>query len=166
VIWPLFYVMKLLDRRTNIPQSAQAKSWESNRQTRATLLVTSEAALKQLSVFEYCYCDASNFKAWGSVLLQGSFTTEDVKLLTSRFESEEFFIAEQLGLPPLYAELWAISHGPSEADHVWHSFEKLRPVEARETGMPVFDTVEKFFARIEKITHWDQKQSPHWDNPY
>jgi hypothetical protein len=122
-----------------------------------------EAALGDFSVFEYCYRDASNYKSWGCLLLKGRLTSADFKILQERLESGEFFIAEQLGIPPLYAELWALSGGPTSDDHVWHSFHALRPAETDEMNTAVFDTVENFIARLAAITQWDGKLSPHWD---
>ena len=119
--------------------------------------------MSAFSVFEYLYRDASNFKVWGSVLLQGKVTPADLQHLRQSFDAGEFFIAEQLGLPPLYTELWVLSDGPTSADHVWHTFHLLRLANTDEVSAPAFDTVENFIARIEAVRSWDGKQSPHWE---
>ena len=74
----------------------------------------------KFSVFSYLYRDASNYKAFGLLLLKGTASADDVEIWRQHFESSEFFIAEQLGIPALYAELWAFSDGATEDDHVWH----------------------------------------------
>lgn len=118
--------------------------------------------MEHVTLFEYCYRDASNYKVWGHVLLQGNFGPTEVGRLRQCFDAEEFFIAEQLGLPPLYAELWAFSGGPTSDDHVWHTFHALRLAEPDDAEGYIFDTVENFVARVEAITQRDEKLSPHW----
>jgi hypothetical protein len=118
--------------------------------------------MNQLSVFEYLYCDASNFKVWGHAILRGQVTNSDVARLRECLEAGEFFIAEQLGLPPLYAELWTCSGGPTSADHIWHTFHALRVVQIDEASAQPYDTVENFIARFEAISEWNGALSPHW----
>ena len=62
--------------------------------------------MTEFSIFDYLYRDASNYKSWGSLLLEGSATKTDLELLRACLESGEFFISEQVGIPPLYAGLW------------------------------------------------------------
>jgi len=38
----------------------------------------------------------------------------------------EYFVAEQVGIPTLYSQLWAYSNGPTLADHAFHEFSRLR----------------------------------------
>ena len=119
--------------------------------------------MKALSVFEYCYRDASNYKSWGFLLLQGAVSSDDIAHLKKHFESGEYFIAEQLGIPPLYAELWAFSNGPTLDDHVWHTFYTLRPAAAEELKAAVFDTVENFLKKVKAVQVWNESLSPHWN---
>lgn len=118
--------------------------------------------MKELSIFEYLYRDASNFKSWGGVLLAGKVDPNVLARLKSRFDSGEFFVAEQLGLPTLYGELWKFSDGPINADHVWHTFYALRPADASEINMPIFATLEDFVSRVDDVIDWDEELSPHW----
>lgn len=118
--------------------------------------------MQQFSLFEYCYRDAANYKAWGSLLLEGSATSTAIEELQSHFEAKVFFIAEQLNIPPLYSELWVFSHGPTPDDHVWHSFHTLRPADAHEVGGPVFGTIDAFVQTVRSIRAWNQTLSPHW----
>ena len=115
------------------------------------------------SVFDYLYRDASNYKALGSLLLEGFASSAEIEDLRNHLDSGEFFIAEQLGIPPLYAELWNFSNGPSVDDHVWHTFYGLRPANAEEIKAQVFDTVENLISKIKAIKTWNEKLSPHWD---
>ncbi len=117
----------------------------------------------EFSVFNYCYRDASNYKAWGSLLLEGLASSSDIEDLRDHLDSGEFFIAEQLEIPPLYAELWALSGGPSVDDHVWHTFHEIRPATGEEINAEIFDTVENLISKIESVINWNEALSPHWD---
>ena len=119
--------------------------------------------MQNFCVFEYLYRDASNYKAWGSLVLSGAATESDLEVLATHFESGEFFIAEQLGIPPLYAELWEFSNGPSIDDHVWHTFYALRPATEDDIKGPVFDTAKNMISKITAVQNWNQELSPHWD---
>ena len=119
--------------------------------------------MSDFSIFEYLYRDASNYKVWGTLLLKGSAPSADVEALKNTFESGEFFIAEQLDIPPLYSELWEFSNGPSNDDHVWHTFYNLRPATGDDIKGPVFDTVKNFILKIRDVKNWNQELSPHWD---
>lgn len=118
--------------------------------------------MSNFSVFEYCYCDASNYKAFGRLLLNGIASDVEVNLLRRHMESGEFFIAEQLTIPPLYAELWKLSHGSTGDDHVWHTFENLRLAADDEINQTVFGTIENFVSNIVNVGAWQPKLSPHW----
>ena len=120
--------------------------------------------LADFSVFKYCYRDAGNYKAYGQLLLKGLVSITDIQKLQTHFESGEFFIAEQLGIPALYGELWALSSGPTENDHVWHTFRTLRPARFEEITANVFDTVDNLISKIGTIAAWNQALSPHWDD--
>ena len=119
--------------------------------------------MTKFSVFSYLYRDASNYKAYGQLLLTGAATAADVKSLRQRFESGEFFIAEQLGIPALYAELWAFSSGPTSDDHVWHTFDGLKLATADDLTLPIFGTVESLTKNIKSVVAWNEELSPHWD---
>lgn len=119
--------------------------------------------MQKLCVFEYLYRDAANYKAWGTLLLRGTATEPDLEILANHFESGEFFIAEQLGIPPLYDELWEFSNGPSIDDHVWHTFYALRLATKEDIKAPVFDTVKNFISKIKSVENWNQELSPHWN---
>ena len=117
----------------------------------------------KFSVFSYLYRDTANYKAFGQLLLKGAASADDVKTWRQHFESGEFFIAEQLGISALYAELWALSDGATEDDHVWHSFEELRAATAADLTLPIFDTVKSLTKKNKSVEVWSQNLSPHWD---
>lgn len=83
--------------------------------------------MTEFSVFDYLYCDAGNYKAWGGLLLKGNASAAEAEALQACLNGGEFFIAEQVGVPALYEELWHYSDVPTEDDHVWHTFHALRP---------------------------------------
>ena len=119
--------------------------------------------MTKFSVFSNLYRDASNYKAYGRLLLKGTASVADIETLRQHFDSGEFFIAEQLGIPAFYAELWAFSSGPISDDHVWHTFEELKPATADDLTLPIFDTVKSLTKKIKSVEVWNQNLSPHWD---
>ena len=118
--------------------------------------------MTNFSVFEYCYRDASNYKSWGFLLLHGAASNADIDDVQRHFDSGDYFIAEQVCIPPLYAELWRFSGGPTIDDHVWHTFHALRPATAQDIGAPVHGAVEDLLQKIRAVQAWDEKLSPHW----
>lgn len=120
--------------------------------------------VSRFSVFEYLYRDAGNFKAWGALLLKGALTDTQVAEMRSKFDGTEFFIAEQIGVPPLYQELWAYSNGPTENDHVWHEFFALRPAEENDlVEDEPWGTANALFTAVSGIARWNERLSPHWE---
>lgn len=118
--------------------------------------------MRHFSAFEYSYRDASNYKSFGRLLLTGITSDLDVQRLRNHLESSEFFIAEQMGIPALYGELWKLSRGPTEDDHVWHTFDELRPVGKEEIIENVFATVEYLISNFIAVKAWHPSLSPHW----
>jgi hypothetical protein len=118
---------------------------------------------QDFTIFEYLYRDASNYKVWGTLLLAGLASEADRQVLESKFESGDCFIAEQLGIPALYGELWELSDGPTDDDHVWHTFHALRAVTPEDEASEVFGTLADLVAKIVAVTEWDMELSPHWD---
>lgn len=114
------------------------------------------------SVFEYIYRDAGNFKVWGEILLEGEFTAEEVSHLLARFEGGEHFIAEQIGVPPLYAELWhQCQCEPSdELDHAWHEFGEIRAASSEDFArLKPWGTTTDLLASIDLVESWNLAQS-------
>lgn len=92
------------------------------------------------SVFEYLYRDAANYKAWGALLLRGPIRAGDVEAIRGALDGGERFVAEDVGVPPLYERLWAqcgTGYAP-DLDHLWHEFYDLRPATSEECAqLPV-----------------------------
>ncbi|MEI7431652.1 MAG: hypothetical protein WCL27_14450 [Betaproteobacteria bacterium] len=118
--------------------------------------------MTDFSLFEYCYRDAANYKSWGTLLLSGSVSEADVAAMSKGFLDGEFFIAEQLGVPPMYADLWKFSGGSVADDHVWHTFHELKPATPDEVIGEVWGTVDTLAARVKAVKSWDATLSPHW----
>lgn len=112
-------------------------------------------------VFEYLYRDAANYKAWGALLLTGKPSQRDIAALQACMESGEYFVAEQVGIPPLYEELWALSDGPTEDDHALHEFVELRIAKQDDTEtLPVFGELTKLLKVFQAVSRWDYSLSP------
>lgn len=120
-----------------------------------------KVAMGGFSVFEYCYCDAGNFKSWGRLLIEGIAKPEDISALADRLESGEFFIAEQVGIPPLYEGLWKLSNGPTVDDHVWHRFHDLRRATEGEIGNVRHGSVDDLLNRFRNVKAWKLGSSCH-----
>ena len=78
-------------------------------------------------LLDYLYRDASNFKSFGSVEIRDGLSEAERSELHSCLESGEFFIAEQVGLPPLYRQLEKYG-GDGRDDHSWHTLLGFREV--------------------------------------
>jgi len=103
--------------------------------------------------FNYLYRDAANYKAFGEVVFANpdnlAIKSAD-RRLCARFDSGEFFIASQLGIPEVF--LWKQGEFPLDvADHCFHEFSGLE-----ETDDPATDsrTLAEFVRAVELVTHW------------
>ena len=138
---------------------AQGRSFR--RQQGEVIMTRGNAAY---SVFEYLYRDAANYKVWGPLLLLGKHTQEDIAALRACMESSEYFVAEQVGIPPLYKELWVLSDGPTEDDHALHEFVELRTARQEDTEtLPVFGELTKLMTAFQSVSRWDYSLSPNCD---
>jgi hypothetical protein len=113
------------------------------------------------TAFEYMYRDAGNFKAFGTVTLEGAISTRDQRLICCCLADGEFFIAEQVGVPPLYEHLYEWSGGPTQSDHCWHEFVGFRELAILED--PTCTTrADEFVSRFVNLQTWDESLSPHF----
>lgn len=109
----------------------------------------------QYSIFEYLYRDASNYKAWGALRLLGRASVEDGDEIRRHLEMGEYFVPELVGVPPLQGELFRLSDGPTDDDHIFHEFVELRPAAfPRDGTLPVRGTVEELIARFKALRSW------------
>ena len=113
------------------------------------------------TAFDYMYRDAGNFKAFGTVILEGRVCAADRRLIRSRLSSGEFFIAEQIDVPPLYGELYRWSGGIIKSDHCWHEFIGFREIAEQPEHYPA-GTATEFVGRFAAVKDWNEALSPHF----
>jgi hypothetical protein len=56
----------------------------------------------------------------------------------------EFFVAEDIPVPALDIQLFALSGGANDDDHMWHTFEQLRRVNEVPDGSQIWGTTSAF----------------------
>ena len=113
--------------------------------------------------FDYMYRDAGNFKAFGSVTLRGDLGDADRQEIRGRLDQGEYFIAEQVGVPPLYEELYQWSNGPTRSDHCWHEFIGFRELHSAPTKRVHTAEAKAFVARFRSVSEWDGSLSPNFE---
>lgn len=122
---------------------------------------TSSVSPIECCVFEYQYRDASNYKAWGEILLSGIPSQNDIATLRTCLESDEYFVAEQVGVPAVYKELWDLSGGPTSDDHALHEFVNLRQATTEDTAtLHLFGSLSNLLGAFQAVTAWDYSLSP------
>jgi len=114
-----------------------------------------------LTKFEYGYRDASNYKSYGHILLEGTLSTDERDEIISRLEGEKYFIAEQVEIPALYETLYEFSGGPTASDHCWHEFAQLGEHKDSERDDRVWGTAERLLSKFRTVSEWDLRLSPH-----
>ncbi len=119
--------------------------------------------MNKFYILEYLYRDADNFKAFGEILLTDKSTNVEIKEIKSTLVSVEYFIAEQVGIPVLYSELWKYSNGPTIADHVFHEFIDFRIATDEEADtLETWGDVTTLSSNFRKVgQNWDCRQSVH-----
>lgn len=122
-------------------------------------------AIQEFAVFEYLYRDAGNFKAWGRLLLVGSPHFVDAGTIKIALRPGEEFIAEQVGVPPLYERLWSAcgtSHDP-DIDHAWHEFFELREASREECArLEVHGALKTLIKAFVSVQRWREELSRNW----
>lgn len=127
----------------------------------------SSASPIECCVFEYQYRDASNYKAWGEVLLLGVPSKNDIAALRACLESGKYFVAEQVGVPAVYKELWDLSGGPTSDDHALHEFVNLRQATTEDTAtLHQFGSLSNFLEAFQAVAAWDYSLSPNFEVDY
>jgi len=119
--------------------------------------------MKDYSVMEYLYRDSNNFKAFGQLLLTGDIADTDISKIKSSLDSGEYFVAEQVGIPPLYSQLWQYSNGPTIADHAYHEFVELHSATDEEiSSLPVWGDISALISKFQHVRQvWDCRLSVH-----
>ena len=80
-------------------------------------------------ILEYLYRDSGNNKVWGEALFsnKSNLNRDDLlKIIRNKLIDGEFFVAEKVGLTPLYFEKCDY-----ELDHGWHEFFDIKPSDAK-----------------------------------
>lgn len=127
-------------------------------------LIKTNDSPQEYCVFEYLYRDASNYKAWGKILLSGIPLQNDMATIRACFESDEYFVAEQVGIPTVYQELWELSGGPISDDHALHEFVALRVASEDEIKLlSLFGDLSSLIKMFQAVTKWDYSLSPNFD---
>lgn len=113
-------------------------------------------------IFEYLYRDAGNWKTHGALLLTGN--AQGVRdSLRECLESDNLFVAEQIGVPSLCEEHFvACGEGPSDIDHAYHEFVDLRPAREEEMGeLTVAGSLDGLMEQMRVSARcWDVRLSP------
>ncbi|RZF63581.1 hypothetical protein EWE75_15495 [Sphingomonas populi] len=86
---------------------------------------------------------------------------KDREAILIRLESEEFFIAEQVGLPTLYKDLYRFSNGPTSEDHCWHEFIAFSDMHSSKNDLEVWGAASKLVENFNSVKDWDCRLSPH-----
>lgn len=114
------------------------------------------------TLFNYLYRDASNYKAWGALALNGEVAEERWQTALDRLEDGVFFVAEQLDVPPLYHALYKWSGGPTSADHCWHEFVGINIIAQSTLDAYRWGNAASFVTRLQEVEEWRGELSPHF----
>jgi hypothetical protein len=121
-------------------------------------------AKERYSIFEYIYRDGGNFKTAGRLLLTGQDPQAE-SAIRACLEWGDQFVAEQIGVPALCEEHWeSVSEDPSDLDHAYHEFVRLRPVVAADKTLPEWGSLAMMVSRMQAAAgKWDVRLSPNCD---
>lgn len=119
--------------------------------------------MKNYYVMEYLYRDANNFKAFGQLLLTGKASDSGFSEIKTSLDSGEYFVAEQVDIPPLYSLLWRYSNGPTNADHAYHEFIEIRSATNEEiASLAVWGDMSTLISKFRYVRQdWDCRLSIH-----
>lgn len=73
------------------------------------------------TLINYMYRDASNYKKTNVAVLRGRISLEQIGLIQSSLDDDEFFIPGQVGLKDLQGEFEHGGGWDEDDDHVWHT---------------------------------------------
>ena len=114
------------------------------------------------TTFVYLYRDAGNFKSEGRLLLYGKFTTAADNELRAACCDWDYFIAEQVDVPALYAELYKYSNGPTKDDIAYHEFCHLCVATPEDNfSYPLWGNLESLVTKFKSVRFWNCTLSPH-----
>ncbi|MEN1940809.1 hypothetical protein WCE41_07040 [Luteimonas sp. MJ246] len=118
----------------------------------------------KFTVFEYMYRDAGNFKTAGRLLLSGQDANAEAAI-RGCLEWSDQFVAEQIGVPALCQQHWdSVGEGPSELDHAYHEFVRLRPARKADMTLREWGFLTAMVERMQAAARkWDVALSPNCD---
>lgn len=109
-----------------------------------------------LTAVDYLYRDAANYKAHATAFLTGAISPAEVAEVVAKLDSRTYFVPEQVGLPPLQSQLYALSDGPTCADHALHELAAIRDATPEEaTRATPLGSTASFVARVRAVTAWN-----------
>ena len=111
--------------------------------------------------FEYVYRDASNYKNYGRVWLEGTLSAEEREEIVSGLDARVFFVAEQIQIPVLYEALYKYSGGETTSDHCWHEFFELSSDANPNQDDDVWGTADMLLSKFRSVRKWDVMLSKH-----
>lgn len=117
--------------------------------------------MKKTICFDYLYRDSGNNKVHGTLLLVGTIDPEQVNEFKSYLNGGEWFVAEQVGIPPLYDKLLEHSGGATDEDTPFHEFCCFRyPTKDDIASNRIFSSVKVFVDRFKHASgRWDVSKS-------
>ena len=101
------------------------------------------------TVLEYQYRDAGNYRAFGEILIEGEVLKSDLDSLAPYLYDGEYFIPEEVGIPPLQPMLWEEFGSDNENDHDWHTFVCVRECRSEDMTLPVWGSKEELIQRFQ-----------------
>lgn len=100
------------------------------------------------TVFEYVYRDAANFKAFGEVWLSGILTAAEKEKILYFCDSNEFFVATQIGVDDLLSKISTYGEFLTTNDHGWHSVIGFRTEDSLHDESIIWGTTECFLNKF------------------
>lgn len=118
----------------------------------------------KFTVFEYIYRDGGNFKTAGQLLLSGQDPQAE-SAIRACLEWGDQFVAEQIGVLSLCEVHWdSVGEDPSDLDHAYHEFVRLRPAIAADKTLPEWGSLATMVSRMQAAAgKWDVRLSPNCD---
>lgn len=80
------------------------------------------------TLFRYLYRDASNYKQYRNLVVEGSLTPAQMDAIREKLQDGEDFIPEQVGLEALQEYF---DYLDEDDDHPWHEVECIEPTASR-----------------------------------
>lgn len=104
------------------------------------------------SVFEYLYRDASNYKTYGQVRLEGHYSEASLATIRRHVGPDSQFVPQLIGLLPFQERPRPSGLIPTKDDHVWHEVIELRQATEPEIAtLPCWGTLRALLAGFDTL---------------